>query len=56
MDNLDKAFQLERIGFFKFDRYDIIEDNQLLPVFIQIVGKIDLYMDMMIILNNVNNV
>lgn len=38
MDNLDKMFQFERIGFFKFDRY---EDD--IPVFIRIVGLVDKY-------------
>ncbi len=33
MDNLNKVFQFERIGFFKFDRY---ENNK--PVFIKITG------------------
>ena len=39
-NNLDKVFQLERIGYFKFDRYEKI-DGEKLPVFIQIVGLFD---------------
>lgn len=41
MENLDKVIQLERIGYFKFDRYDSIDDINKLPVFIQIVGLFD---------------
>jgi glutaminyl-tRNA synthetase len=37
---LDKPFQLERKGFFKFDRYDGENDNKI-PVFIQIVNLND---------------
>jgi glutaminyl-tRNA synthetase len=36
MENLNKTFQLERIGYFKFDRYE-----SDVPVFIQIVGLYD---------------
>ena len=39
-NNLDKVFQLERIGYFKFDRYEEIDEEKL-PVFIQIVGLFD---------------
>jgi glutaminyl-tRNA synthetase len=40
LEILDKPFQLERKGFFKFDRY-VNENNQMIPVFIQIVGLFD---------------
>lgn len=40
LEILDKPVQLERIGFFKFDRYDKF-DNEDIPVFIQIVGLFD---------------
>jgi glutaminyl-tRNA synthetase len=41
MEILDKPIQLERKGFFKFDRYDFLEDGKTIPVFIQIVGLFD---------------
>ncbi len=40
LEILDKSFQLERKGFFKFDRYDKL-DNKEIPVFIQIVNLFD---------------
>ena len=40
LDILDKPVQLERIGFFKFDRFDKL-NNEDIPVFIQIVGLFD---------------
>ncbi len=36
MENLDKIFQFERLGYFKFDRF---ESN--IPVFIRVVGLVD---------------
>lgn len=36
----DKVFQLERVGYFKLDRYDEINGKKI-PVFIRIVGLFD---------------
>ncbi len=35
-DNINKIFQLERVGYFKFDRYE-----NCIPVFIRIIGLYD---------------
>ena len=36
MDNLDQFFQFERLGYFKFDRWE-----NSIPVFIRITGLYD---------------
>ena len=35
-ENINKNFQLERVGYFKFDRYE-----NSIPVFIRIIGLYD---------------